>query len=202
MKVDAIDDRGRFADSAVFCPPSSSNAKDVSPGVAWSKGPPKTRSYALLMMDPDVPADLGLINKPGTIIARNAPRMRVFHWVLADIPPAITAIPAGVESPGLVPGGKPIGTTPYGLRGTNVFTSFLADVKGMAGTYGGYDGPCPPANDVRPHRYIVRVMALDIATLGLSGSFTGADLERASDGHVLAEGRAVGTYSLKPGAVK
>ena len=199
VRIDALDARGRFADRAAFCPPPGSTAKDVSPGVIWSKGPPGTRSYVLLMTDPDVPADLTLINKPGVAIAREAPRMRVFHWVLADIPPTITAIPAGADSEGLEPGGKPVGPTPHGLRGANVFTTFLSGVKGMTGTYGGYDGPCPPANDQRVHRYVVRVLALDVATLGLSGPFTGTDVERAMTGHVIAEGEAVGTYSLNQG---
>ncbi len=198
--LDALDARGRFTDGAAFCPPAGNATKDVSPGVTWSRGPEGTRSYALLMTDPDVPADLTQINRPGTVIAREAPRTTVFHWVLADIPSTLTSLSTGVESRGLVPGGKPVGPTPHGRRGANVFTTFLANVAGMGGTYGGYDGPCPPANDERIHRYIVRVLALDIPTLGLSGPFTGADVERAAAGHVLAEGRATGTYSIRAGA--
>lgn len=198
VTLDGLDPSGRFADRSSFCPPPGSAAKDVSPGVTWSSGPPGTRSYALLMTDPDVPADLALINKAGVSIPQEAPRMRVFHWVLADIPLSVRTLAPGVESEGLVPGGKPIGATPHGLRGANVFTTFLAGVKDMAGTYGGYDGPCPPNNDQRTHRYAVRVVALDVATLGLSGPFTGEAVERAMTGHVLADGNAAGTYSSKP----
>ena len=102
---------------------------------------------------------------PGTVSASEAPRVMVSHRVLAH-PPTLTSVSTGVESRDLVPGGKPIGPSPHGLRGANVYTTFLADVAGMGGTFGGYDGPCPPANDVRAYRYIVHVLALDVPTLG------------------------------------
>lgn len=34
-----------------------------SPALSWSRGPEATRSYALTMIDPDVPADLTLLNR-------------------------------------------------------------------------------------------------------------------------------------------
>jgi Raf kinase inhibitor-like YbhB/YbcL family protein len=200
VKIEGLDPNGRFADSAAFCPPGI-GSKDVSPGVSWSAGPQGTRSYALLMNDPDVPQDFSLINKPGTTIPANAPRISVFHWVLADIPAGVTSIGVAAEGEGLVPGGKPIGVTPHGLRGANVYTSFLAETNGMAGTYGGYDGPCPPINDQRMHHYTLTVAALDVATLGLSGPFTGEDVEKAMAGHVLASGEAIATYSLNPSLI-
>lgn len=111
------------------------------------------------------------------------------------------SIGEGAESEGLVLGGKPVGLTPHGLRGANVYTSFLAKTDGMAGTYGGYDGPCPPTNDQRVHHYILEVVALDVVTLGLSGPFTGEDVEKAMAGHILASGDATATYSLNPSLI-
>ena len=66
----------------------------------------------------------------------------------------------------------------------------------MAGDYYGYDGPCPPWNDERLHRYHFRVAALDIPSLGLEGRFDIGDVRRAMEGHVLAEAEIIGTYSL------
>jgi Raf kinase inhibitor-like YbhB/YbcL family protein len=200
VKIGGIDASGRFSDSAAFCPPGI-GSKDVSPDVSWSAGPKGTRSYALLMTDPDVPRDFSLINRPGTMISEDAPRITVFHWVLADIPAGIMSIDEGAESNGLVPGGKPVGIAPYGLRGANVYTSFLAKTDGMAGTYGGYDGPCPPINDQRVHHYTLEVVALDVATLALSGPFTGEDVEKAMAGHILASGEAIANYSLNPSLI-
>ena len=196
VEIGGVDPTGRFPDEAAFCPPASSARKNISPAVRWSAGPEGTRSYALLMTDPDVPQDLSLINKAGIRIAPDAPRIAVYHWVLDDIPAHVTSLASGIESDGLVPRGKPIGETDHGRRGANVFTTFLASNADMAGTYGGYDGPCPPINDERPHRYSVRVFALDVPSLKLTGAFDGASVEKAMRGHVLAQGEAVATYAL------
>ncbi|ULJ72389.1 YbhB/YbcL family Raf kinase inhibitor-like protein [Rhizobium gallicum] len=198
VKIEGLDQTGRLMDQAAFCPPPSSSKKDISPAVSWSTGPKGTRSYALLMTDPDVPQDLSKINKNGAVIRTNDPRITVFHWVLADIPAGMSSLAQGVESQALVPHGKPIGETDHGRRGANVYTSFLSSNPDLAGTYGGYDGPCPPMNDERPHHYALHIYALDVATLDLNGAFDGAALEKAIRGHVLAEGVATATYSLNP----
>lgn len=202
VQVAGLDRNVRFADAAAFCPASPSSPSNISPGVSWSDGPQGTRSYALLMIDPDVPRDFNLINAPGVVIPIDAARIRVFHWVLVDIPASLSALAPGAESEGLVPRGKPIGDTPHGRRGANVYTTFLAGKDGMAGMYGGYDGPCPPVNDTRIHRYAVRVFALDVETLGLSGAFDGEAVERAIEGHVLAGGEAIATYTLNPSLIE
>ncbi|BCP56073.1 hypothetical protein K32_46900 [Kaistia sp. 32K] len=198
VEIGGLDAQGRFPDQAAFCTPDRSTAKNVSPSVTWSPGPAGTQSYALLMTDPDVPQDLSQINKPGTVIAVDAPRQTIYHWVLTDIPPATSSFPAGIDSDGLIPHGKPVGETGHGRRGANTYTSFFAASAEMAGTYGGYDGPCPPVNDERVHRYVVRVFALDTPSLGLTGAFDGPAAEKAMLGHILAEGEATGTYSLNP----
>ncbi len=198
VTIGGLDANGRFADDAAFCSPAKSGPIDVSPEVSWSAGPEGTRAYALTMTDPDVPKDMSLINKPGVTITEATPRITIHHWALADIPASVTRLDKGAEGDKLTPHGKPIGATPHGLRGANVYTSFLAGNPDMAGTYGGYDGPCPPVNDERPHHYTVRVYALDVPTLGLSGAFDGPALEAAVKGHVLAKGEAVATYALNP----
>jgi Raf kinase inhibitor-like YbhB/YbcL family protein len=198
VEIGGLDRSGRLPDQAAFCPPASSASKNISPAVKWSAGPKGTRSYALMMVDPDVPQDFSQINKAGTSIATDAARITVHHWVLVDIPATITSLVSGVESEGLVPHGKPVGETGHGRRGANVYTSFLASNPEMAGTYGGYDGPCPPVNDERVHRYVVKVFALDVPSLGLTQAFDGPSAEKAMRGHILAEGEAVATYALNP----
>ena len=141
---------------------------------------------------------LEYLNQPGVTISADAPRIPVYHWALDDIPATVTSLAAGAESEGLVAHGKPVGMTDHGRRGANVYTTFLAGNAAMAGTYGGYDGPCPPVNDERPHHYVVRVFALDVPSLGLSGPFDGAAVEQAMRGHILAEGQATATYALNP----
>ena len=69
----------------------------------------------------------------------------------------------------------------------------------MRGDWFGYDGPYPPPNDARTHRYFFRVFALDVATLEVPERFTAADVFAAMHGHVLAEAATYGTYSLFDG---
>jgi len=160
---------------------------DRNPEVRWSAGPPGTRSYAITTVDPDVPATFVDANKAGRTIPADAPRIAFYHWVLADVPPTFTRIAAGVDSNGPAP--KPPGSTAYGIRGVN----------GMGpGPHGGYDGPCPPSNDLRVHHYHFTVYALDVAHLGVTGNFTGPGALAAMQGHILAQGEAVGLYSTNP----
>jgi Raf kinase inhibitor-like YbhB/YbcL family protein len=200
VKVGGLTADGRLPASAAYCPPGKMDPSeyDISPSVTWSPGPPATRSYALIMTDLDVPKDLSLINKPGVTISAATPRVPFIHWVLVDIPPSITALKRGEEGDGFVAKGKPIGPTSHGLRGANVFSHFYPANSELAGTRGGYDGPCPPNNDVVPHRYVTRVYALDVATLGLHGLFFGEDALRAMQGHLLAEGESEAKYSANP----
>lgn len=198
VEIGGLDRDGRLPDQAAFCPPPSSATKNISPAVKWSTGPNGTQSYALLMADLDVPKDFNQINKAGTTISADAARIKLHHWVLVDIPNTITSLASGIESDGLVPHGKPVGETEHGRRGANVYTSFLASNPEMAGTYGGYDGPCPPVNDEQAHRYVVKVFALDVSSLGLTGAFDGPDAEKAMVKHILAQGEAIATYTLNP----
>jgi Raf kinase inhibitor-like YbhB/YbcL family protein len=197
VKVGGLTADGHLPVSAAYCPPATMDPAhyNISPSVSWSRGPPGTRSYALIMADLDVPKDLSLINKPGVTISADTPRVAFIHWVLVDIPPSITRLRQGQESAGFVLKGKPFGPTDHGVRGANVYTFFYPKDSGLAGPRGGYDGPCPPRNDMVPHRYVTTVYALDTATLGLNGLFFGEDAQRAMQGHVLASGEADASYS-------
>jgi Raf kinase inhibitor-like YbhB/YbcL family protein len=101
-----------------------------------------------------------------------APTMTWVHWVLVDIPPNAVAIPEG---------GQPL---PDGTRdGSNDWNRT------------GYGGPCPP---VGRHRYFFKLYALDTRLPDLHRP-TKADLERAMQGHVLAQAQLVGTYQKHKG---
>ena len=62
--------------------PASGNGGNVSPDLAWSKPPRGTKSFVLLVEDPDG-------NRDG------AP---VRHWVVFDIDAAARALPSGVQA--------------------------------------------------------------------------------------------------------
>ena len=98
-----------------------------------------------------------------------APKMTWVHWVLYDLPPSSNGLAEGVAPSALPPGTK---------QGKN-------DWKRT-----GYGGPCPP---IGRHRYFHKLYALDTVLPDL-GEPSKAELEKAMQGHVIAEARIVGTY--------
>ena len=130
--------------------------EDVSPPLEWNGVPGGTQSLVLIVDDPDAPDP-------------KAPRMTWVHWVLYNIPPNITALPAGTTSATL-----PAGT----LEGLN-------DWKNK-----GYGGPCPP---IGRHRYFHKLYALDVELKEMVKP-SKADVEAAMKGHVIAEAQLIGTY--------
>ncbi len=174
-------------------------AGNKSPHLAWSDAPAGTRSFALLCVDPDAPSVGDDVNKEGRSVPRDLPRTDFVHWVLVDLPAGLRSLEAGSCSDGVTPRGKRRPPGPAGARqGRNDYTGWFAGDAALAGTYLGYDGPAPPWNDERVHRYRFRLHALDVERLDLPDAFTAADVERALEGHVLARAELVGTYTQNP----
>jgi len=75
---------------------------NISPALAWSGAPAGTKSFALLMHDPDAPTGSGW-----------------WHWVVYNIPAATTSLAAGAGDPkkGLMPAAAVQGRTDYGSIG-------------------------------------------------------------------------------------
>ena len=68
---------------------------DLAPALSWSGAPSGTRSFALVMDDPD------------------APRGTWVHWVVVDLPRTATALPEG----GALPEGARSGTNSWNRTG-------------------------------------------------------------------------------------
>lgn len=172
-----------------------------NPHLAWDAVPAGTQSFALLCVDPDVPTVAEMVGRDDVQIPVAQPRTEFVHWVAVDLPADLRAIAEGSASDGVVAKGK---QHPPGLdgarQGLNSYTDWFAGDAAMGGDYYGYDGPYPPANDLRVHRYFFRLFALDVARLDVPARFTAADALRAMQGHVLAEASLYGTYSLNPAA--
>ena len=66
---------------------------DVSPPLAWSGAPAGTKSFALVVDDPDAPDP-------------KAPKMVYVHWVLYNIPASAAGLPEAVASSALPAGTK------------------------------------------------------------------------------------------------
>ena len=59
---------------------------DAAPELRWSGAPAGTRSFALIVDDPDAPDP-------------KAPKVTYVHWVLYDIPPTAAGLSAGGRTP-------------------------------------------------------------------------------------------------------
>lgn len=170
-----------------------------NPAFFWSGLPDGTRSLVLICHDPDVPATPEGVNREGATIAADRPRCDFFHWVLVDIDPMLDGLEEGAYSRDVTPGGKS-GPDSHGhtRQGINDYTGWFASDEEMRGEYFGYDGPCPPWNDERPHRYVFTLYALDVERCPVSGTFTGPEVLDAISGHVLGQDAMTGRYSLNP----
>lgn len=147
-----------FQDGQAIPRVSTCDGPNKSPPLAWSGVPDSARSLVLICEDPDAPM--------GTWS----------HWVLFDIPPHVTNLPANL------PQGARIPLAPDGpevRQGTN-------DFGGL-----GYGGPCPPSGT---HHYVFQLYALDAAP-DLPDSPTRPQVLQAIRGHVVAAGQLVGVYS-------
>ena len=92
---------GTLADAQVFNSFGCSGG-NVSPALAWSGVPEGTRSFALMVHDPDAPTGSGW-----------------WHWVVYDIPADVRSLPAGAGAIDgrQLPAGAVHGRTDFGFAG-------------------------------------------------------------------------------------
>ena len=126
--------------------------EDINPPLGIGKIPDDTVSLVLIVDDPDAPDPA-------------APQVVWEHWVMWNIAPETTSIPAGSVPTEAIQGTNSWGRTDYG-------------------------GPCPP---VGTHRYFFKLFALD-TELALGASSIKADVEAAMHGHVLAQAELIGLF--------
>lgn len=175
-------------------------SNNLNPDLTWSDVPAGTKSFAVVMVDIDVPTKPDDVNQLDREVPADLPRTDFYHWILIDIPAGVNSIEEGDFSATVTPKGKagPLAGKGNMRHGLNNYTEWFASDHDMQGEYFGYDGPCPPFNDSIVHRYCFTVYALDVETLAVEGTFTAQDALKAMEGHILAKATLEGTYSLNP----
>lgn len=126
--------------------------EDLSPALEWTNVPGGTSSFALVCHDPDAP-----------LISNGS--YGFVHWVLYNIPAAVTRLPEGVKN----------------------YTSGINDRKKE-----GYMGPMPPEGH-GIHHYYFWILALD-KELNLKPGLTLWQLLEKIEPHVIGMNRLVGIY--------
>ena len=101
----------------------------------------------------------------------DAPAGTWVHWVLYNLPADKIGMIENTPATEKLAGG--------GMQGTNDFKKI------------GYGGPCPPGDT---HRYFFKIYALD-SELPLQPGVTKAELLKAMEVHIVAQGQLTGTYS-------
>ncbi|MCA9874764.1 MAG: YbhB/YbcL family Raf kinase inhibitor-like protein [Anaerolineales bacterium] len=139
-----------FADGEAIPPKYTCDGEDISPPLSWQGVPEEAASLVLIMDDPDAPG--------GTWV----------HWVLYNIPPALSSLPENAAA----------GAVAFG-QGYNSWQR------------PGFGGPCPPSGT---HRYFFTLYALD-SQLSLPENATKEDVENALAGHILVQTQLMGTYT-------
>ena len=174
FSVSGIGDGRLIPERHAMCAPHGRPAGNISPAVSWAHAPDGTRSFALIVVDHDAAVERSNVNKLGRTVPADTPRRDFHHWLLIDIPGHVSGIGEG--------------ETAGGVRGRNDFGTKSHSVNG-------YDGPCPPWNDERAHRYEFILHAVDVPSLRLEEGFTWIDLEPVLMDHVLESASVMGTYS-------
>ncbi len=142
-----------LASDAAFNAANTCDGVDTSPALAWTGAPSDAQSFAVVLEDNTI---------------------QLIHWVIYDIPPTVSALPANVDKV----------YAPIAVAGAHQTASFQA-------TTIGYLGPCPTAL----HTYQFTAYALDASPLpGASMTTDGGDALAAIEEHQIASGLLTGTY--------
>lgn len=89
----------KFRDHSEIPSAYTADGSDTSPPLVWSDEPPGTKSYALVVDDPDAPDPA-------------APKRTFVHWVVWNLPKDVHELPEGAS--GHLPGHAHEGKNDYG----------------------------------------------------------------------------------------
>jgi Raf kinase inhibitor-like YbhB/YbcL family protein len=143
---------------------------------AFKEGQPIPPQYTCDGVNVSPPLEWSGVPKTAKTIAiiaddPDAPSGAWVHWVLYNLSAENIGFVENVPASETLKAG--------GFQGKNDFEKI------------GYGGPCPPSGT---HRYFFKVYAVD-GELPLKAGVTRAELEKALEGHVVAQGQLMGTYS-------
>jgi len=155
-------------------PPTTGGSIKLT-SAAFKEGESIPHQYTCDGVNVSPPLEWGGVPKSAKTVAMiaddpDAPSGTWVHWIVYNLP---------AENIGMVenlPAGENLKAG--GLQGKNDFGNI------------GYGGPCPPSGT---HRYFFKIYALD-GELPLKAGATKPEVEKAMEGHIVAQGQLMGTY--------
>ena len=130
---------------------------NLSPALSWKHAPAGTHSFALTVFDPEAPTGKGW-----------------WHWLIFDIPAAVTSLPEGVGMNAALPAGARQGRNDFGERG--------------------YGGACPPSGN-GTHRYVFTIYALKVEHLDVGEDASPQQIDAAVRSNSLGSAQITAVYS-------
>jgi hypothetical protein len=144
------------------------NKVGVSPALNWSDAPKGTKSFALALVDPDVPLEEAWFPYKDTLKVGMWPGDLCVHWMVYDIP---------TSAKGMAEGKIPAGAKEL--------------TNGMGAP--GYLGMGPPPGH-KAHKYTFTLYALNVKSLELSPQASYIDFTNAMKGKILAAASLSGYF--------
>ena len=132
---------------------------NTSPALAWKGAPADTKSFAVTVYDPDAPTGSGW-----------------WHWIVYNIPPAVTSLDEGAGSGKGLPAGAGQGRNDYGASA--------------------FGGACPPPG--KPHRYIITVFALKTDKIDVDANASAALIGFMLNANKIGTARMIARYGQPP----
>ncbi len=172
-----LEDQGIYPDKFTLA-----KGQNISPPLKWSGAPKGTKSYAITLVDPDVPwGKFGLPNPgmlPGDLFA---------HWMLYDLPAQVKSLAEGASTKGKLPkGAKQLDNTCLEFGKDSPFYQYRQ----------GYLGSAPPAGD-KAHRYVFTAYALNKPKLDLPANARYPGFISAIAGKVVARSSFLVYFGVK-----
>jgi Raf kinase inhibitor-like YbhB/YbcL family protein len=137
---------------------------NVSPALSWTAPPEGTKSFALMVHDPDAPTG----------------GAGIWHWVIVNIPASARGIEQGA---GTADGAR----LPAGSK------QITNDYAGLNGGTPAWGGPCPPKG-AKPHAYVFTLYALGVEKIELPPAATASQHGFVINRAPLAKAVMVATY--------
>ncbi len=188
VKVDGLADGKLIDPKYAYCVgKEDGTGENLRPAIFWNGMPNGTKSFAVIVVDTDVPTDFVDANKKGKIIPASQPRQDFIHFALINIPTDIKLIEEGA--------GKGIDKTQpsIGNAGINDYAYFMPNANKPE--HVGWDGPCPPWNDEKVHNYHFKVYALKVKKLDLQEDYSAKEAYQSIKENAIEAAEIVGVYT-------
>ena len=161
--------------SASTSTPQTTDGSIKLTSAAFKEGESIPRQYTCDGVNVSPPLEWSGVPKSAKTLAiiaddPDAPSGTWVHWVIYNLPAENIGMVENLPATENLKAG--------GFQGKNDFGKI------------GYGGPCPPSGT---HRYFFKIYALD-NELPLKAGATKAEVEKAMEGHLVAQGQLMGTY--------